>query len=241
MTGKEKCTYLKQLRNEAAKKNHIDYHSEECTFQGECKGTCPKCEAELRELSRKINERNRKKSLIGVGIGVAALGLVGCTNTSDVGDGVGIVGPSVPIESNTEVEALSGDVEVAICTTEEATNSETIPNTDGSSSVEGKLVETPEESSKEASDPGLTGGISYDEAVRNGALTNETTQEETTYDNLEPLSGEADYVEDETSEVENSEVETEESEEESTEIPTYNNLEPLAGVLQYDPKYDSKN
>lgn len=209
MTGKEKCTYLKQLRNEAAKKNHIDYHSEECTFQGECKGTCPKCEAELRELSRKINERNRKKSLIGVGIGVAALGLVGCTNTSDVGDGVGIVGPSVPIESNTEVEALSGDVEVDICKTEEATNSETIPTINDSSSTEGKLVETPEESSKEASDPGLTGGISYDE--------------------------------DETSEVENSEVETEESEEESTEIPTYNNLEPLAGVLQYDPKYGSKN
>ena len=81
MTGKEKCNYLKQLRNSIAKKNNIEYESEECKFKGNCKGTCPKCEVELKELTKKINDK--KKIMLGLGIGAATLGLVGCVNTPD--------------------------------------------------------------------------------------------------------------------------------------------------------------
>lgn len=112
MNGKEKCFYLKELRNKMAKENGIDYHTDECKFKGECNGTCPKCEAELKELTRKINDKRRRKYLVGMGVGVAALGLVGCTNTSPSSD-VGIVGPSVENHSTEEVR-LEGDLEVGL-------------------------------------------------------------------------------------------------------------------------------
>ena len=48
MTGKEKCKLLKAIRREIAETNGIVYLTSECTFEGECKGTCPKCDAEIR-------------------------------------------------------------------------------------------------------------------------------------------------------------------------------------------------
>ena len=71
MTGKERCVYLKDLRRKAAKDNGIDYEPPECTFDGECKGTCPKCEAELASLTKQI-------AVLGVAVAMAST-MVGCT------------------------------------------------------------------------------------------------------------------------------------------------------------------
>ncbi|MGN1410995.1 MAG: hypothetical protein ACI4WH_00605 [Oscillospiraceae bacterium] len=60
MTGKQKCEYLKFIRDLIAEKNNINYHSQECGFSGECLGTCPKCEEELKYLSDKIEEKKSK-------------------------------------------------------------------------------------------------------------------------------------------------------------------------------------
>lgn len=54
-TGKERCEYLKQIRIRFAKEYNIPYEPTECTHIGECSGTCPQCEKELRELTSKIN------------------------------------------------------------------------------------------------------------------------------------------------------------------------------------------
>ena len=43
MTGREKCNKLKKIRAAVAEKLGIDLHQVECTFEGECTGTCPKC------------------------------------------------------------------------------------------------------------------------------------------------------------------------------------------------------
>jgi hypothetical protein len=71
MTGKEKCTLLKQIRKEIAESNGIVYLTSECTFDGECRGTCPKCDAEIRylddELQRKI-DRGEKVTLAGLSL-----------------------------------------------------------------------------------------------------------------------------------------------------------------------------
>ena len=60
MTGKEKCQLLKIIRKEIAKANGIEYEPAECTYQGECRGFCPKCDDEVRyiegELQRKARE-----------------------------------------------------------------------------------------------------------------------------------------------------------------------------------------
>ena len=54
MKGKEKCDLLNELRQKIADENDIDFHIEKCTFEGECLGTCPKCEAELEYLENEL-------------------------------------------------------------------------------------------------------------------------------------------------------------------------------------------
>lgn len=57
MTGKEKCKLLKQIRKEFAESNGISYPTEECTFEGECNGTCPQCDAEIRYLDDQMQQK----------------------------------------------------------------------------------------------------------------------------------------------------------------------------------------
>ena len=59
----------------------------ECTYQGECKGTCPKCEAELRYLEQELARRQA----LGKGVAVATLAAsltltAGCVPTALAGD-----------------------------------------------------------------------------------------------------------------------------------------------------------
>ena len=69
MTGKDKCKILKEIRAEIAKKNDIEWVVKECTHQGECKGTCPRCESELRYLEEQL----QKRQSLGKRVAVAAL------------------------------------------------------------------------------------------------------------------------------------------------------------------------
>ena len=50
MRGKEKCEFLKGIRKRMAEANGIPYEPRECTYEGECTGTCPFCEKEAAEL-----------------------------------------------------------------------------------------------------------------------------------------------------------------------------------------------
>lgn len=60
MNGKDKCELLKGIREQIAQENDIELESEECTFEGDCTGTCPKCEDELRYLENEINKKDGK-------------------------------------------------------------------------------------------------------------------------------------------------------------------------------------
>ena len=48
--GKNICAALKQVRKRVADTNGIVYAPKECHFEGNCNGTCPACEAEVRYL-----------------------------------------------------------------------------------------------------------------------------------------------------------------------------------------------
>lgn len=56
-TGKEKCEVLNHIRKDVAEKYGLEYTHSECTHQGDCSGTCPKCDAELEELQRQLESR----------------------------------------------------------------------------------------------------------------------------------------------------------------------------------------
>ena len=69
MQGKSKCKILKQIRQAIADENDIPFVTRECTHQGQCSGTCPKCEQELRYLEQQLAQRQS----LGKRVTVAAL------------------------------------------------------------------------------------------------------------------------------------------------------------------------
>ncbi len=77
MDGKEKCRMLKRIRAEIARQNDIDLVIEECPHKGDCLGTCPRCEADVRFLEEELEKRRKK------GLAVKLAGIA-----SDVIDGV---------------------------------------------------------------------------------------------------------------------------------------------------------
>ena len=86
MNGKAKCKILKDIRKRIAEENDIEFITSECTHRGNCKGTCPKCEAELRYLEAELNKRrNAGKAVAVAGIAAAVmLTSTGCDVVDDV-------------------------------------------------------------------------------------------------------------------------------------------------------------
>lgn len=81
MKGKAKCKALKEIRRQIAETNDIPYAVSQCTYQGDCKGTCPKCEAELKYLERELALRQslgKAVAVTGISVGVCAA-LTACT------------------------------------------------------------------------------------------------------------------------------------------------------------------
>ena len=73
--GKQTCKILKEIRKQIAAENDIKLVVEECTYQGDCLGTCPKCEAEVRYLERELEKRQRLgKAAVVAGLSVGLLG-----------------------------------------------------------------------------------------------------------------------------------------------------------------------
>lgn len=79
--GRNICDTLKTIRKEIADANGIEYSPEECHFKGECRGTCPKCEQEVKDLEYELRLRQMAGTAIKVA-GVAA-GIVAMTACSD--------------------------------------------------------------------------------------------------------------------------------------------------------------
>ncbi|MBP5455472.1 MAG: hypothetical protein J6Y37_03145 [Paludibacteraceae bacterium] len=59
MNGKKTCKILKDIRQRIAQENDIKLITEECRHKGDCQGTCPKCEAEVRFLESELNKRSQ--------------------------------------------------------------------------------------------------------------------------------------------------------------------------------------
>ena len=71
MNGKEICKALRNIRRHIASTNDIAYVPAECDYQGECSGTCPRCESEMRYIERQL----RLRRAMGKAVVVAGLTL----------------------------------------------------------------------------------------------------------------------------------------------------------------------
>ena len=87
MNGKDKCRILKDIRRQIAENNDIEWIVSECSHKGSCKGTCPKCESEVRKLERELSLRRKFGKAVAItGVSAACVaGLTGCS-LEDVAD-----------------------------------------------------------------------------------------------------------------------------------------------------------
>ena len=169
MKGKNKCRILKEIRQRIADENDIPYVTRECSYQGECSGTCPKCEAELRYLEQELEKRRSLGKAVAVAAVAAglSLSLAACTpraggapSGSDLpGDIAAPTLPTVnpPISSSypelegEPTEALAGMIDTLPPETEEPLMGKVLP----ADSTEGEIApDTTEE-------PELLGDVAY--------------------------------------------------------------------------------
>ena len=71
--GKSTCKLLKDIRQQIADANGISYRPKECQHKGDCAGTCPACEEEIRYLEREL--RARKDNGFGMKVAGIAAGI----------------------------------------------------------------------------------------------------------------------------------------------------------------------
>ena len=67
--GRSTCKLLKDIRQQIADANGISYQPKECHYEGDCAGTCPACEEEIRYLERELKARK------GNGFGMKVAGI----------------------------------------------------------------------------------------------------------------------------------------------------------------------
>ena len=108
MLGKEKCRILREIRQKIAEENDIELVTSECTYQGECRGTCPKCEAELRHLEAELEKRRnscKRIALAGVSVGMA-MSMTACAAVDFV--------ENLFFTPTPEIEVLDGEIDSQI-------------------------------------------------------------------------------------------------------------------------------
>lgn len=77
--GKKICETLKAIRHDIAVANEIDYQPTECKHEGDCAGTCPKCESETRWLEKQLRARQALgKAVTIAGLSVALTAMSSC-------------------------------------------------------------------------------------------------------------------------------------------------------------------
>lgn len=168
--GKEKCRILKEIRAEIARQNDIEWVVSECKHKGNCKGTCPKCEQEVRQLEAALAKREALgKTVAVVGISASiALSVTGCVN---------------PFPSVEAGEPTAGDMPFPDTSAEEtyiAVDGEMIPPPETETACDLPLAGVPVEETEEP----LMGDVVWEGEVIE-EITEEATETDTVEENFE--------------------------------------------------------
>ena len=112
--GKDICKELKAVRKRIAEENGIDLEIPECTYHGPCKGTCPRCESEVRFLENALAQKIRMGKVATVAGLALTLGVTGSAAAQSTTTDPEPVPPSH--------ERLVGDCEVSGVVVDERTH-----------------------------------------------------------------------------------------------------------------------
>lgn len=87
--GKQTCRILKDIRRQIAEANDIEFITSECQYQGDCLGTCPKCESEVRYLEQQLERKRiagKAITVLGISAGLVALSpMTSCSSSPNKG------------------------------------------------------------------------------------------------------------------------------------------------------------
>ena len=112
--GKSICNVLKTIRKQIADANEIKYEPRECHHQGECRGTCPACEAEVRYIEQQLDVRKqlgKAVAIVGISAGLSALTSCGKAKKVDehelapLAEGKVMVEPAIHIDGDVEYQS----------------------------------------------------------------------------------------------------------------------------------------
>ena len=155
MNGKNKCKILKQIRRQIAEANDISYITSERMYQGDCAGTCPKCEAEVRYLEEQLKKRqNTGKAVAVAGIAAALmLTATGCQSS---------------LPSHTTAGDVPYQTDPTATSARETELTESLPELMGKPVIEDELAGVPPLPSDDLDDltfpPGVQGEIALPES-----------------------------------------------------------------------------
>ena len=113
--GKQTCKILKEIRRQIAEANGIEFATSECRYKGDCLGTCPKCEAEVRYLEEQLHAHSLAgKAIALAGISAASLAMLMpmTSQAQTLQEPQNILKGSIPVMADTITVrgvALSGD------------------------------------------------------------------------------------------------------------------------------------
>lgn len=83
--GKRTCKILKDIRRQIAEANNIAWTTSDCSFKGDCAGTCPKCDDEVLYLERQLDMRRMAgKAVILAGISAGMLSFSSCGSSANI-------------------------------------------------------------------------------------------------------------------------------------------------------------
>lgn len=129
MTSKERCSELKKIRKTLADKLNINLNQTECTYEGECSGTCPKCKQEEKILNIAL----LKKGAVILGATALTMGLASCT----------LINNDPPTDLSGDIEVVEPDDDTTSGIVDVTENNNSI-NVDTATELEGDVVEAGE-------------------------------------------------------------------------------------------------
>ncbi len=113
--GKQICKILKEIRRQIAEANDIEFVTSECRYKGDCLGTCPKCEAEVRYLEQQLRARSLAgKTVVLSGISAGMILMFGCSGTTSSNQSNETLQdePTAPVEQTETSESIKEEVEL---------------------------------------------------------------------------------------------------------------------------------
>ena len=126
--GKQTCKILKEIRRQIAEANGIEFATSECRYKGDCLGTCPKCEAEVRYLEQQLRARSLAgKAIALAGISAASLAmLMPTTSVAQSSHSIQVLAPDTITATRLDSRKVKGVVKCQYSTAADSTVTEAL-------------------------------------------------------------------------------------------------------------------